>query len=110
VAEDERCTPQELAGMLERGEDFCLLDVRTVPELDCARIDASKHIPLNELPQRLDELSPWRDKTIVTLCHHGMRSQTAQEFLQAQGFARVKNLSGGIDAFAAEVDPSLERY
>ncbi|MDX9975769.1 MAG: rhodanese-like domain-containing protein [FCB group bacterium] len=110
MADDARCTPSELAELLERGEDFCLLDVRTEQELEIARVDGCAHIPLNELPARLDEIEPWRHKLIVTLCHHGMRSQTAQEYLISNGFSRVSNLSGGIDAYAAEVDPTLNRY
>jgi rhodanese-related sulfurtransferase len=110
MADDPRCSPEELAKMLERGDDFCLLDVRTAEEVDCARIDGATHIPLNELPHRLDELEPWRGKIVVAMCHHGMRSEMAQEFLNSHGFDRVRNLSGGIDAYSAQVNPAIRRY
>lgn len=106
----EPCTPEELGEKLRRGDDFCLLDVRTPDELDCARFEECLHIPLNELPQRLEEIIHLRDKEIVAICHHGMRSEMARDYLASQGFGKVRNLDGGIDAYAAEVDPRIGRY
>ncbi len=107
---DDCCPPRELGDKLERGDEFCLLDVRTPEELELARIDSCLHIPLNELPERIQELEPWRDKEVVILCHHGMRSEMAQQFLRQQGFRRVRNLRGGIDAYSSEVDERIARY
>lgn len=85
-----------------------LLDVREPWEVAIARITPSVQIPLNALPQRLGELEPARE--IYTLCRTGHRSASAAEFLIRQGFPRVKNVHGGIYAWAEEVDPSLTRY
>lgn len=104
------CSPFELKEKLQRRDDIVLLDVRTSEELSIARIDGCVHIPLNELPTRVGELEPSRGQEIITMCHHGMRSEMAQQFLLSHGFAQVRNLTGGIDAYAEMVDSSLPRY
>lgn len=85
-----------------------LLDVRDADEFALCRIEGSLHIPMNELPHRLGELDPERETIVV--CHHGVRSAKVLHFLLQQDFADVKNLRGGIDAWAVEVDPTLPRY
>ena len=67
-------------------------------------------IALGELSQRLDELAPYRDKELVVLCHHGIRSAQATTFLRQNGFSEARNLTGGIDRWSAEVDPTVPRY
>lgn len=110
TANTDVCSPLELKEKLQRRDDFILLDVRTPEELMIACIEGCVHMPLNELPKRVGELEPNRHKEIVTMCHHGMRSEMAQEFLLSRGFTSVRNLSGGIDAYAEQVDASLPRY
>jgi len=88
--------------------DVVLLDVREPHELDVASIDGTLHIPMAQIPDRLDELD--RERTIVVLCHGGMRSMQVAGFLARQGFERVVNLDGGIDAWSREVDPKIPRY
>lgn len=100
--------PRELAERVRRGDAFDLLDVREPYEWRIARIEGARLIPLAQLGARLQELD--RDRDIVLYCHHGFRSLTAGEFLVAQGFPRVWNLSGGIDRWSAEVDPSVATY
>jgi adenylyltransferase/sulfurtransferase len=85
-----------------------ILDVREPFEYEIARIENSKLIPLDELPERLGELN--QDAEIVALCHGGMRSARAVEFLRTNGFARAFNLAGGIDAWANEIDPTMPKY
>ena len=85
-----------------------MLDVREPHEFQYARIEGSTLIPLNQIPQRLQELD--RSLEIVVICHHGMRSQQAAYFLDRQGFERILNLSGGIDAWSKECDVSVPRY
>ncbi len=73
-----------------------------------AKIDGSVLMPLGTLPESLGTLS--REDEIVAICHMGMRSQSATEFLLQQGFSKVKNLIGGIDAWSVQVDASVPRY
>ena len=104
------CTAHELHEKRRSGANFLLLDVRTPAELQTASLSDCMNIPLDKLQGRVDELEAWRDKEIVVMCHHGGRSAQAQGFLLRQGFSRVLNMTGGIDAYAVQVDPSVPRY
>ena len=104
---------ESAARVAERGrsdEAFLLLDVRTPEEFEKARIEGARLVPLAELPARLGELDEWRDRPVVVHCHHGGRSAKACEILQEAGFAEVRNLSGGIEAWSLTVDPAVARY
>jgi rhodanese-related sulfurtransferase len=85
-----------------------LLDVREPWEVEICRLPDSVNIPLAELPGRLGTLP--RDNVLVVLCHHGVRSRQAAQWLRANGIANAVNLSGGIDAWARLVDPSMRIY
>lgn len=85
-----------------------LLDVREPWEFELCRIADSVHIPMHLIPIRCDELDPSRD--IVVICHHGGRSMQVAMFLERKGFGSVLNLSGGVEAWAGEVDSSMRRY
>ena len=85
-----------------------LLDVREPWEADLASIPGSTLIPLHELGARARDLDP--AASVVVYCHLGVRSRLAAEHLSAIGFADVRNLAGGIDAWSRSVDPSVERY
>ncbi len=89
-------------------EELVLLDVRELNEFEYARIEGSQHIPLNQIPQRMNEI----DNTVccVVICHHGMRSQQAADFLVHSGFSNIYNLSGGIDAWSVDCDNTVLRY
>ncbi len=89
---------------------FLLLDCRTADEYAVAHIDGSRLIPMQELPARLAELESWRDKPIVVHCHHGMRSLKVAQWLREQGFSFAQSMTGGIDAWSAEIDPAVPRY
>ena len=101
-------TPRELKDRLDKGEQIFILDVREPWEYSLAKIEGSVLIPLGSLPQSLDKLD--RNAEIVAHCHHGMRSADAMGFLLHQGFAKVKNLVGGIDAWSVQIDPTVPRY
>jgi len=103
-------TPGELARWREDAarEPPVLVDVREPWEFDLARIEGSLLVPLGELPRRLDELP--RDRPLVMVCHTGRRSQNAAMFLAQSGFTDVRNLGGGVEGWAVEVDPSMRRY
>jgi monothiol glutaredoxin len=97
----------ELKAMMESGEPFELIDVRTDDERARATIEGSRLLDDRE-HERL--LSLDRDTAIVFQCHHGMRSQAAAEYFARAGFRNLYNLAGGIDAWSVEVDPSVPRY
>ncbi len=101
-------TAQELQQEWEQNSDLLVIDVREPHESEITHIEGAVLIPLGELPDRLNELDGHRE--IVTHCHHGARSLKALEILKAAGFSKVRSLRGGIDAWAASVDPSLPRY
>jgi rhodanese-related sulfurtransferase len=85
-----------------------LIDVREPWEFDYCRIDGSVSIPLGQLPRRLDEVP--QDRPLVMVCHHGHRSMHAAAFLRHHGFVQVHNLRGGVEEWAAEVEPTMKRY
>lgn len=89
-------------------DQVTLLDVRQDVELKLCRIAGATHIPMNDIPARLGELDKQRE--IIVHCHKGGRSYRVAAFLIEQGFTNVKNLSGGIDGWAVDVDPKLARY
>jgi rhodanese-related sulfurtransferase len=101
-------SPKELKKSLDNGDKLVLVDVREEWEYSLAKLDGSILIPLGTLPQSLDQLN--RDSEIIAICHHGMRSADATNFLLQQGFQKVKNLVGGIDAWSTQVDGTVPRY
>jgi adenylyltransferase/sulfurtransferase len=108
VAASGEITVEELKGRLDKGERPFILDVRNPEEYQIAHLAGSVLIPLSALPQRLGELD--REKEMVVHCKSGARSQRAIGFLREQGFTRLKNLKGGILAWAERIDPSLPKY
>ena len=100
-------TPEELKRRLDTGAGPDLLDVREPWEAEIAALPGARLIPMNDLPPRLAELDP--DREVVVYCHHGVRAAAVVEWLRAQEIPAV-NLRGGIDAWAAVVDPTLRRY
>lgn len=89
-------------------EAVVLLDVREEWEVNLCAIAGSRHIPMNEVPERVDELP--REGALVVVCHHGMRSMQVAQWLRAQGFDNAINLDGGIDQWARLVEPAMATY
>ena len=102
-------TVEELSQKIENGEKFRLIDVREPAEYQTAKIEGAELKPLGSIAQWIAEL-PDKDEEIILHCHHGMRSDRACQFLDAQGFTNVKNLSGGIDEWSLKVDAGVPRY
>ena len=117
---DSIVTPQEtglgpddisvetLKQMRDRKEDFVLVDVRNPDEFAISEITGSVKLPLPDLPQRFQELP--KDKLIVLHCKMGGRSARALGFLRGQGFQKLKNVAGGINAWAERIDTDLPQY
>lgn len=101
-------SPAEMKTRLERDPDLVLLDVREPHELEISAIEGAKNIPLGEIAQRMSELDS--AKEMIVFCKRGSRSARAIEILSSAGFKKMKNLKGGINAWAEEVDVSLPVY
>lgn len=108
----EHVSAAELAAWLAdtdatRARPF-LLDVREHWEFETCHIDGATLMPMNSIPARIDDLD--EDAAIVCICHHGARSMQVAAFLERNGFARVSNLTGGIHAWALQVDTAMPKY
>ena len=108
AGEDWDITATELAERMKGGNDLRLIDVREPHELEISHLDGATLMPLGQLASRLSELNSAED--IVLFCKAGTRSTRALELLVSAGFRKVKNLKGGINAWAMDVDPSLPIY
>ncbi|MCC8410355.1 rhodanese-like domain-containing protein [Mucilaginibacter sp. UR6-1] len=100
-------TVQELKEKIDRGEDFQLIDVREDFEYQTSNI-GGQHIPLGGILIETDKL--YTDKPVVVMCRSGKRSAAAIMQLEQQGFTNLYNLQGGILAWQAEIDPTIEVY
>jgi sulfur-carrier protein adenylyltransferase/sulfurtransferase len=108
LAAEWEVEPQEVSRRLAAGESLRLVDVREPHELEISHIAGADLIPLGQLASRLHELDSARE--MVVFCKSGTRSARALELLAGAGFRKVRNLRGGINAWAEEVDPSLPVY
>jgi rhodanese-related sulfurtransferase len=107
--------PADLAAWIAQqpaGSQPVVLDVREPWELQTSSVRPEGFtlvtIPMNQIPARVDELD--REQPIAVLCHHGARSQRVATFLAGNGFERLANIAGGIDAWSGERDPAVPRY
>jgi rhodanese-related sulfurtransferase len=99
----------ELRDYLDRAQQPpLLLDVREPWEFDRARIDGSTLVPMRAVPERLADLDPQRETVVI--CHHGIRSRMVGRYLESQGFSDIINLSGGVAAWASDVDRQMPTY
>lgn len=101
-------SPHELAHSLRSEDPPQLVDCRSLREVTIARLPASIHIPLDDLAARHAELDPGRP--VVLYCHIGERSLIGARILQQCGLTHVAHLKGGIDAWAVDIDPDMQRY
>ncbi len=85
-----------------------LLDVREPWEMQICQIAGSQPMPMREVPQRFEDIDPARP--VVCICHHGGRSAHVAMFLDRAGYREVYNLTGGVDAWARQVDRSMPTY
>jgi rhodanese-related sulfurtransferase len=101
-------TVETLAAWREGGVEHVLLDVRESWELDICRLEGSLDIAMGQVPGALDRIP--RDRPVVVMCHHGMRSYWVAAFLRANAQVEAINLAGGIAAWAERVDTSVVNY
>ena len=85
-----------------------LIDVREPWEFQLASITGSTHLPMGEIPSRIQEINSTHPTVVI--CHHGVRSLQVVAYLERQGFENLHNLQGGIDAWSREVDPAVPLY
>jgi len=102
--------PAELKRKLDAGEPVLLLDVRQPEEHAVCRLPDDLLIPLGELTGRVGEVAPPEDSLVVVYCHHGVRSLSGAAILARAGIENVASLSGGIEAWSTQIDPSVPRY
>jgi rhodanese-related sulfurtransferase len=101
----------ELKARLDAGEALTLLDCREDFENAHCRIEPSVLIPMKTIPAALQRIEAMADeKPLVVYCHHGVRSLNVTAWLRRQGVENVVSLSGGIDRWSMEIDPSVPRY
>ena len=104
----QHLNPTDVTALLTGDDATTVIDVREQWEYDLVHLPVSTLIPLSTLAARANDLDPSRSYAL--LCHHGMRSEMAANWLMQHGFSRLINIDGGIDAWSMDVDPSLSRY
>lgn len=106
----EHITALELADWLadEARPSPLLLDVRENWEYETCHIPGATLMPMHSIPARIDDLD--EDAAIVCICHHGARSMQVAAFLERNGFGKITNLTGGIHAWAVQVDSAMPKY
>ena len=105
----QQMTPKQVFEHIQRAEaEPVLLDVREPSEVEICALENSISIPLQQISTSLDQLDP--DQEHILICHHGIRSHRAGNFLAHQGFEKLINLAGGMEAWACDLDPQVNRY
>jgi len=102
-------TARELHAYLESASQKpLLLDVREPWEVEKARIEGATLVPMRSIPARAQDFD--KQQEIVVICHHGVRSRMVGRFLENQGFSNIINLTGGVDAWARDIDQHMATY
>lgn len=97
---------KELKERLDAGTAPKIIDVREVYEYQTGHI-AAENFPMSLVPVRIQDLEPFRDQELVVVCRSGGRSGQITAYLRGQGFSQVRNLTGGMMAWKAEIDPNF---
>lgn len=101
IIEIEEITPNEVMELLRKDTAVSIIDVREDVEVAAGKISGARHIPMGEIPERLDEID--RDQEHILVCRSGNRSGRVAEFLQSQGY-HVKNMAGGMLEWEGDVE------
>ncbi len=103
-------TATELQSYLAIETSAVLIDVREAHELSNGVIEGANHIPMQQVSEVLEQLEPHRSSPIILICRTGNRSGQVGQFLEGVGFSNVINLIGGMNAWAADIDPTMQTY
>ncbi len=96
--------------LLDANEDVLLLDCREEDEYAVAKIAQAQLLPMSQIMDRAAELDPHQNRRVIVHCHHGGRSLQVTQWLRQKGFAQAQNMTGGIDRWSQEIDPTIPRY
>jgi rhodanese-related sulfurtransferase len=103
--------PADVKRRMESGENIALIDVREPFEYQQARIEGAELISMGTIPSALQQLEAKADEaTLIVYCHHGVRSMQVAHWLREQGIHACQSMTGGIDRWSLEVDPTVPRY
>ena len=105
---DYEIQPEEVKRLRDTGEELTFIDCREPWEYQAAHIEGTKHIPMQDIPARIQELDP--EEHIVVICHHGVRSMNVIAWLRQQGFEKTQSVAGGIDRWSRVVDNRVPTY
>ena len=105
---DYEIQPEEVKRLRDGQAEFTFLDCREPWEYEAAHIEGTKHIPMQDIPARIQELDP--EDHIIVICHHGVRSMNVTAWLRQQGFDKVQSVGGGIDRWSRVVDSKVPTY
>ena len=105
---DLEISVREVKERLDRGDQLLLVDVREPHEHAICHIQGAVFVPMGSIPANLQKLDV--DEDVICFCHHGMRSFDVANWLRSQGVKSAKSMSGGIDRWSLEIDPSVPRY
>lgn len=100
--------PIEVHNKVKSGEELLIIDVRESFELELCKLENAIHIPMSKVPLQLNKIP--KDKELVIMCHHGVRSMRIVNYLKTQGITNIHNMDGGIDLWAREVDNNMTKY
>lgn len=106
----EISAPETARRHKEQAEGFVLIDIREPEELSVCSIEGALHIPMGDLPTRINEIDADEETSIALICHTGRRSLKAAIYLQQQGLAGCRSVAGGVDWWSLRIDPTVPRY
>src|SRR3954454_9544744 len=101
---------EETKELLGSGTLLRLIDVREPDEFAICQIKGAELLPLSVFAEKFGSRLPHTEERIILYCHHGMRSMRAAEYLAKRGYMKVSSRDGGIDAWSAQIDPTVARY
>jgi rhodanese-related sulfurtransferase len=102
-------SPSDVKARIDAGEAVRLIDVREVQEHQLTRIEGAELIPMNSIPQNLQDLDD-DGPALIVFCHHGVRSLSVVDWLRRQGIENCQSMAGGIDLWSLTVDAAVPRY